>query len=222
MNRKKVLIACEESGVVRDQFILAGFDAWSCDLKPGRGQFSDKHIQGDVIPVMNDGSWKMMIAHPVCTFLSLAGNKWFLPEYKERFPNREQDREEAVKFFMQFIDADIDMIAVENPIGIMSTRHREPDQIIQPYYFGDPPRKSTCLWLKNLTKLKHYAADDMFHQKTHVDPEPMVVTSGGNSMGQWYYETSLLPLATGERAAARSITFPGIAKAMAQQWGQLL
>ncbi len=214
----RVLIACEESQAVCIRMREHGHEAYSCDILPCSGGYPEWHIQGDVIEQL-DKRWDMMIAFPPCTFLTLTGNKWFLPEYKDRFPNREQDRLDAIKFFMALHDADINKIAIENPVGIMNTRLREPNQIIHPYYFGDNVQKVTCLWLKNLPLLRHYAEDDMFHERTHGEKEEMIVYKSGKTVGRWYHETSNITLKGGARAKARSKTFPGIAKAMAEQWG---
>jgi len=153
------------------------------------------------------GRWDLIIAHPPCTYLTLAGNKWFKPEYKVRFPEREREREDAVAFFMQFANADCDRIAIENPVCIMSSRWRKPDQYIEPYFFGEPEKKKTGLWLKGLPPLK----------PTNI-VEPIIVhcASGANEP-RWHMETMKLPKE--ERSRARSKTFPGIAKAMAKQWG---
>ena len=124
----KVLIACEFSGIAREAFKARGHDAWSCDILPT--EIPGQHIQDDVLEHLE--GWDLMIAHPPCTFLTVTGNKWFKPEYRERFPDREQQREEAVDFFLFLADFPIPSIAIENPIGIMSTRYRKPDQIIQP------------------------------------------------------------------------------------------
>lgn len=149
-DKVNVLVACERSGVVRDAFTEKGHDAMSCDLHltdaPGQ------HYQGDVFDIINDG-WDMMIAHPECTFLCVTGNKWMKPEFKDRFPTRQQDRIDAIKFFMDLVNAPIDKIAIENPVGIMSTQYQKPTQYVHPYFFGDPHSKKTGLWLKNLNKL---------------------------------------------------------------------
>lgn len=211
----KILVACEESGTVRDAFIAKGHDAMSCDIlptsKPG------PHYQGDILDVLNDG-WDMMIAHPPCTYLTVTGNKWFYhPEDKElpveerrphpRFPDRKQHREKAVEFFMVLAEAPIDKICIENPVGIISTRWRKPNQIIQPYEYGHKEAKKTCLWLKNLPLL---APTEI------VAPEYMTFKSG-KRMAKWYVEAA--KLSPHERAKARSKTFQGIADAMAEQWG---
>lgn len=147
----KVFIACEVSGIVREEFAKMGHDAWSCDILPS--EIPGKHIQDDALNHLNDG-WDMMIAFPPCTFLCVTGNKWMKPEYKDRFPNRVEEREKAKEFFMKLINAPIEKIAVENPIGIMSTCYRKPDQIITPCQFGYKMPKKTCLWLKNLKPIE--------------------------------------------------------------------
>ena len=198
----RVLVACEFSGTVRDSFIKGGHEAISCDLVP-----SDKpgpHYQGNVLDIINDG-WDLMIAHPPCTFLTVTGNKWYKPEYADRFPTRHQDREDAVEFFMTLINAPIDKICVENPVGIMSSRYQKPTQIIQPYEFGHPEPKKTCLWLKNLPKLVPTEI---------VEPE-YFVSKSGKRLATWYYKPSFTP----ERQKMRNKTFQGIADAMVSQWG---
>ena len=136
----KVLVACEESQAVCKAFRELGHEAYSCDIQECSGGHPEWHIQGDVLPLLNE-KWDLIIAHPPCTYLTLTGNKWFKPEYKDRFPDREKQREEAVKFFMMFANADCEKIAIENPVCIMSSRWRKPDQYIEPYYFGDPEKK---------------------------------------------------------------------------------
>ena len=204
----KILIACEESGTVRDAFAAQGHDAMSCDLLPSRTQ--GKHYQGDVREILyND--WDALIAFPPCTYLTVTGNKWMLPAYADRFPTRQQDRIDAIAFFMLFAEAKhIPLRAIENPVGIMSSVWRKPDQVIHPYYFGDPHSKATCLWLNGFQPLR----------RTHYDVVPQFVThANGKRDPLWHYETMRLPAA--ERAKARSKTFPGIAHAMAAQWGNL-
>jgi hypothetical protein len=203
----KVLVACEFSGVVRDAFIGGGHEATSCDLLPN--ETPGPHYQGNVMDIINDG-WDLMIAHPPCTYLTLTGNKWFKPEFAERFPTRQKDREDAIEFFMALANAPIPKIAIENPIGIMSSRWRKPEQIIQPWQYGHETTKATCLWLKGLPLLK---------PTNIVSKGEVVVSKSGNRMSRWYYETSKLPIKGGIRAKARSVTFQGIADAMAQQWG---
>jgi len=203
----KVLIACEFSGAVRDAFIQKGHEAMSCDLLPT--EVPGPHYQGSVLDIINDG-WDLMIAHPPCTYLTLTGNKWFKPEFADRFPTRHKDREDAVEFFMTLANAPIPKIAIENPIGILSSRWRKPNQIIQPWQYGFPTTKATCLWLKGLPNLV---------PTNIVSKGEVVISKSGNRMSRWYYETSKLPLKGGIRAKARSVTFQGIADAMAAQWG---
>lgn len=201
----RVLVACEYSGRVRDAFRLRGHDAWSCDLLESEGR-SDHHIQGDVSSIISEG-WDLMIAHPPCTYLSLAGNKWFKEEYSHRFPDRKQKREEALDFVRTLMDAPIDKIAVENPISVISTRIRKPDQIIQPFQFGHPDRKPTCLWLKGLKKLV----------ETNV-VEPIIVRNRNGKTASAHHDAAL-KLPPMERFKARATTYQGIADAMAEQWG---
>lgn len=145
-----------------------------------------------------DPPYDLMIAHPPCTYLTVTGNRHYA---------NSPLRDEAVDFVLRLMNAPIDKIAIENPVGVLSTKIRKPDQIIHPYYFGDPVKKKTCLWLKGLPKLEHTNV---------VEPEEDVVFPSGKRMGKWYYNTGCLPHK--ERAAARSITFQGIADAMAEQW----
>lgn len=209
----KVLIACEESGTVRDYFIEAGHDAISCDLKPTRKP--GPHYQGDVFDIINDG-FDLMIAHPPCTDLAVSGAAHF----KKKIADGRQG--EAVDLFMRFAHAPIGRIAIENPIGIMSSRYRKPDQIIDPSYFGDDARKPTCLWLKNLPKLFWSKRDDLFSAKTYI--EPTIISMKSKKTGRirtyskWEYEAACNQK---ERATIRSKTFDGIAKAMVAQWGIL-
>jgi hypothetical protein len=197
----KILIACEQSGTVRDAFIAAGHDAMSCDILP-----SDKpgpHYQGDVLDVLGDG-WDMMIAHPPCTYLATSGLHW-----NKRRPERAQLTEGALKFVRKFLIADIEHIALENPIGCISSQIRKPDQIIQPWMFGHDASKATCLWLKNLPALR---------QTQYVGPRIV------NNKERWANQTdsgqNRLP-PSADRAKIRSITYQGIADAMAAQWGSL-
>lgn len=221
----KVLVACEESQAVCKAFRELGHEAYSCDIEPCSGGHPEWHIVQDVLPFLNgncsfktmdnqehyiDEKWDLIIAHPPCTYLTLTGNKWFKPEYKDRFPDREKQREEAVKFFMMFANADCERIAIENPVCIMSSRWRKPDQYIEPYYFGDPEKKKTGLWLKGLPKLI----------PTNVVKPIIIQCKSGAKEPRWHMETMKLP--PKERSKARSRTFPGIAKAMASQWGGLL
>ena len=218
----KVLIACEESQEVCRAFRTLGHEAYSCDIQEPSGGHPEWHILGDALKAIEGGQivtmdgqkhdvgkWDLMIAHPPCTYLTVTGNRWFNVErYGDAAINRLANRHEAVNFFMEFALSGIPKIAIENPVGCMSTAWRKPDQIIHPYMFGDPARKATCLWLKGLPKL---TPTDM------VNPVIIHYQNGKGTDNPWHMETMKLP--PKERAKARSKTFPGIAKAMAEQWG---
>ena len=203
----KVLIACEESQEVCKAFRKIGFEAYSCDLKDCSGEHPEWHLKMDVFEAIRLKEWDLMIAHPPCTFLSTSGNRWM--NDKVHYPNREQDRKEAIEFFLKIATTPIRHIAIENPIGIMSSIFEKPTQIIQPYFFGDSVKKTTCLWLKNLPKL---------NPTKMVDPGEIHITKSGRKMSKWYYD-ALYCKTPEERRTYRSKTFPGIAKAMAEQWG---
>ena len=145
----RVLIACEFSGVVREAFRKKGHDAWSCDLLPSDDN-SEFHIQGDVLQHLNK-CWDLMVAHPPCTYLTVTGNKWFKPEFRDRFPDREKNRIDAIEFFLKLANCKIPRIAIENPVGVISTTWRKPDQIIEPYWFGDEHRKKNMSLVKEFT-----------------------------------------------------------------------
>jgi len=182
----KIIIACEYSGIVREAFKAKGHDVWSCDLLDT--EIPGKHIKGDVLEILND-RWDLMIGFPPCTHLSVSGARWFKEKIKD---GRQQ---QGIDFFIKLINAPVEKIAVENPIGIMSTIYRKPDQIIQPWQFGHGETKATCLWLKNLPLL-----------------EPENIVKGRE---QIIWKMSPGP----ERAKDRSRTYQGIANAMANQWG---
>ena len=203
----RVLVACEFSGTVREAFRKLGHEAFSCDILPSDIP-SKNHIQGDVLKCL-DFNWDLMIAHPPCTFLCVTGNKWMKEEFKERFPNRLQERKDSIDFFMKLWNSNIPRICIENPVGIMSSEFRKPDQYIHPYYFGEPHSKKTGLWLKNLPKLKITKL---------VEPE-MYVYKDGRKDPLWHVMT--MKLSPHERMKARSRTFQGIADSMANQWSNL-
>lgn len=197
----KVLVACEFSGTVRDAFTKLGHDAWSCDLEPS--ETPGNHYQGNVLAILNDG-WDLMIAHPPCTHLAVSGARHFAKKIAD---GRQQ---EGIDFFMALANSNIPRYAIENPVGIMSTKYRKPDQIVNPWEYGHKVTKATCLWLKNLPKLT---------PTNIVDKGEVWTAKSGKQMSKWYYDTScLLPK---EREKARNKTFQGIADAMAQQWGNL-
>lgn len=192
----RILVACEESGIVTEQFRLRGHEAYSCDIEPTSGSHPEWHIQGDVIPLLPE-KWDMIIAFPPCTHLAVSGAAWFEQKRKD---GRQQ---QGIDFFMQFANLDCSKVAIENPVGIMSTIWRKPNQIIHPYEYGHMERKSTCLWLKGLPLLQ---------STNNVYDEMMKLPK--NQRERLHY----LPPGP-ERAKMRSKTFPGIAKAMATQWG---
>jgi len=186
----KILVACEFSGTVRDSFIAQGHDAISCDLLPTESP--GPHIQGDVLDHISDG-WDMLIAFPPCTYLCSSGLHW-----NKRIHGRSQKTEDALEFVRKIMDATIEKIALENPIGCISTRIRKPNQIIQPWQFGHGETKATCLWLKNLPKL----------QPTK--------TVNGREQRVWKMPPGK------DRWKLRSKTYQGIADAMASQWGEVM
>jgi hypothetical protein len=197
----KVLIACEYSGRARDAFLALDHDAMSCDLLPT--DVVGPHYQGDVRDVLADG-WDLMVAHPPCTYLSASGLHW-----NKKRPERAQQTEEALAFVRMLLDAPIPRIALENPIGCISTRIRKPEQTIQPYWFGDDASKATCLWLKNLPPLR---------------PTQLVQGRLVNGKRRWANQTDSGQNRLGpseDRWKKRSETYPGIAAAMAEQWSDL-
>lgn len=211
----KVLVACEESQAVTIEFRKLGHEAYSCDLQECSGGHPEWHIQGDVVPLLAQ-KWDMIIAFPTCTYLTNAGTRHYSlrmnPEWKVR--EREKNRLEAAEFFMLFANADCPKIAIENPVGWMNTTWREPDQIIHPYYFGEPFKKRTCLWLKGVNRL--------ILTNILPEPEPVYILNGPLGKGKkigWCEGIRGVKGGQTERAKARSKTFPGIARAMAEQWG---
>lgn len=204
----KVLIACEESQAVCKEFRAKGHEAFSCDIQECSGGHPEWHFQQDIFEIINMG-WDLMIAFPPCTHLAVSGAAWF----KKKIADGRQ--QQGIDFFMKIVNANIDKIAIENPIGIMSNLYRKADQIIHPYYFGDEASKPTCLWLKNLPKLIHIKETDLFYESTHVDKGEFVTSKSGKRGAKWNWWLPPGP----ERAKIRSKTFPGIAKAMAHQWG---
>tara|TARA_R110000737_G_scaffold212662_1_gene229977 strand:+ start:184 stop:825 length:642 start_codon:yes stop_codon:yes gene_type:complete len=204
----KILVACEESQAVTIELRKLGHEAFSNDLIECSGGHPEWHIQADSLSVIESMKWDMIIAFPPCTYLTVTGNRWFnIEKYGEKAIQRHKDRDNAIKFFESLVNSDCEKIAIENPVGVMSSKYRKPDQIVQPYMFGYPTTKGTCLWLKGLPKL---TSTDL------TSKGDVVISKSGNRMSKWYYDTSCLP--PKERAKARSKTFPGIAKAMAEQW----
>ena len=203
----KILVACEESQAVTKELRKLGHEAFSCDLLPCSGGYPEWHFQEDVFKVIESGSWDMMIAFPPCTHLAVSGARHFEQKRKD---GRQQ---QGIDFFMKLVNSDIDRIAIENPIGIMSTNYRKPNQIIQPFMFGDKAQKSTCLWLKNLpesvpTDIVEKGEFFEFTSKKGVKKR----------MAMWYYKALQEAKTPEERSTLRSKTFQGIAEAMATQW----
>jgi len=233
----KILVACEESQAITKELRALGHDAYSCDLLPCSGGHPEWHFNYDVFQVIEENGgtlqngdvvidgldWELMIAHPPCTFLAVSGARWYyhpddsgMPTSERRphprFPNRAKDREEAVEFFIKLCEAPIDKIAVENPVGIISTRYRKPNQTVHPWMFGDEASKATCLWLKNLPLLE---------PTNIVGKGERVVLKSGKSLPKWYSDALTNSKTAAERRTLRSKTFKGMAQAMALQWTKL-
>lgn len=221
-----ILVACEESQAVTSELRKRGHQAFSCDLFECSGGHSEWHIREDVVPLLDgfcafftdDGTvhilgchWDMIIAFPPCTYLTVTGNRWFnIDRYGDKAVQRYKDRVDAINFFLAIANARCDKIAIENPVGIMSSVYRKPDQIINPYEFGDPYEKKTCLWLKGLPILV---------PTNIVAVPPRIQFASGKTMPAWYADLWSVPKE--ERSRIRSKTPPGIAKAMADQWTPL-
>jgi len=214
----KVLIACEESQAVCIEFRKLGHEAYSCDILPCSGGHPEWHIQYDVLEVINGGAfpigneayrdeiiihkWDMMIAFPPCTHLAVSGAAWFEAKRKD---GRQKS---GIDFFLALTKTNIPKWAIENPVGIMSNHFRKPNQIVQPFMFGDPVKKTTCIWSRRLPRL----------QPTNIVEPEITTLKTGARFSTWDYKISMNHK---ERAKLRSKTFPGIAKAMAEQWGKL-
>lgn len=234
-----VLIACEESQAVCKAFRIRGHNAYSCDILECSGGHPEWHFHQDVLKViaerggklengeeyyLPDGqNWDLMIAHPPCTYLSVSGARWLyhpddagLPiEQRREHPHhigRRQLQKEAMDFFLEFTKTTIPHWAIENPVGIMNTKYRKADQIVQPFWFGDSASKKTCLWLHNLPLLK---------PTKMVDPGERVVLSSGKTLPKWYSDSFNTKISTEERRRLRSKTFSGFAEALAQQWDKI-
>lgn len=222
----KVLVACEESQTVCKAFRARGYEAYSCDIQEPSGGHPEWHILGDALNAVRGqdiitmdsmhhaiGRWDLIIAHPPCTFLTVTGNRWFnVEKYGKKAQRRIEERKNAVEFWINMVkNCNTERLAIENPDGIMSTIWLKPDQIIQPYYFGDAVEKRICLWLVNLPKL---VATDI------VSPPERIKYKSGKSMPAWYVDCWRLPAV--ERRKVRSKTFSGLANAMADQWGALI
>ncbi|MCU7615639.1 hypothetical protein NZ698_00395 [Chryseobacterium sp. PBS4-4] len=208
----KALIACEYSRIVSDAFVAKGWDVTSCDILPS--EKPGKHYQGDVFDIINDG-YDLMIAFPPCTYLTVAANR-HIPNN----PDRWQKQVEALTFFYNLLNSNIKYIGIENPVGVVSTYIRKPDQIIHPYYFGDNIPKKTCLWLKNLPPLTYAMHDNLFETKTAVEPEYVYYNSKTTKSGKSKYSV-LWKLGKGH-GHERSKFHQGIATAMAEQWTEYI
>jgi hypothetical protein len=217
----RVLIACEESQSVCIEFRKLGIEAYSCDIQKCSGGHPEWHYQEDIFKVINKG-WDLMIAFPPCTHLAVSGAAWFEQKRKD---GRQQ---EGIDFFMQIANASIDKIAIENPVGIMSNIYKKPSQVIQPYYFGDEAQKTTCLWLKNLPLLYHNDKPNLFDNVvTHTSNGEFFEWVDGKTgkikkQPLWLYKAFTKSKTKDEISKLRSKTFPGIAKAMANQWGSYI
>ena len=225
----KILVACEESQAATIELRKLGHEAYSCDIIEESGGHPEWHIRHDVLPLITgepcdfttedgtvhhmDDKWDMIVAFPPCTYLTVTGNRWFnVSKYGEKALKRARDREEAVKFFMSFVNANCDRIAIENPVGVMSTNYRKPDQFIRPYQFGSHARKKTCLWLKGLPKLvptNIVSAGETDSYGCSVGASATYATDENGKILSW---------SDPRTARIRSKTFPGIARAMAEQW----
>jgi hypothetical protein len=206
--KPRILVACESSGRVRDAFAARGWDAWSCDLLPSEA--AGNHIQGDVLPVLRE-PWDMVVAHPPCTYLTVSANGWLKDQPTRKSgalvgAARRAAVEDAVRFFMACYEANTPRVCVENPIGVMSTRFRAPDQVIQPWMFGHGETKATCFWLRGLPLL----------QRTHRRGD-LFCAEEPTERAQRLHRLSPGP----NRWKERSRTFAGVASAMADQWGEV-
>jgi hypothetical protein len=227
--KKRVLIACEESQAVTKAFRKLGIEAFSCDLLPCSGEHPEFHFQEDVFKVIErEEKFDLMIAHPPCTFLAISGSQWLshpddiqLPFSERRpnpkYPNRRQDMIDSVEFVKNLFNCNIEKIAIENPIGMLSSLWMKPHQIIQPYWFGDEATKSTCLWLKNLPKLE---PTNMVGKGEMVE----FISKKGIKKRQpkWYMEILKEAKTPEQRRTLRSKTFQGIADAIAEQYSKLI
>jgi hypothetical protein len=213
----KVLIACEESQAITKEYRKLGIEAYSCDIKECSGGHPEWHIKGDAIKEAYSGKYDLMIAHPPCTYLAVSGAGWLYNKDGSINNDRFNLQIDALNFVRLLMNAPIDRIAIENPISIISSKIRKPDQIIQPYFFGDEARKSTCLWLKNLPKLKPTKIVGQGEDYEWIDSK----TGKKKKQPLWYYKALLEAKTPEERRSLRSKTFPGIAEAIADQWREL-
>ena len=214
---KKILVACEESQAITKAFRKLGFEAYSCDLLPCSGGNPEWHIQGDAIEQAYSGKYDMMVAHPPCTYLAVSGARWLYNKDGTKNEERYKNQAEALDFVQQLMDAPIEHIAIENPISVISSHIRKPDQIVHPYMFGDKASKSTCLWLKNLPKLE---PTNIVEKGEFIE----FTSKKGVKKRQprWYYEALRNAKTPEERRTLRSKTFQGMADAISKQWSCVL
>lgn len=236
-----VLIACEESQAVTKAFRKLGINAFSCDILKCSGGHPEWHFNNDIFETIDNkggtlengksvtvNQWDLMIAHPPCTYLAVSGARWYyhpedshLPPIERRphpkFPNRQQDKQDSINFFKALANANIPKIVIENPVGVMSSIVGKPNQIIQPYQFGNEATKTTCLWFFGQKK----AEIPMLTPTKVVSKGEKVVFASGKSQPKWYSDALVKAKSTEERRTLRSKTFDGIAQAMAEQWGKL-
>lgn len=212
----KVLIACEESQATCKEFRKLGHEAYSCDLLNCSGGYSEWHIKGDALKEAYSGKYDLMVAHPPCTYLAVSGARWLYNKDGSKNTERWINQEEALDFVRKLLNAPIKHIALENPISVISSHIKKPNQIVQPYMFGDEAQKSTCLWLKNLPLLK---ATNIVGKGEFIE----FIGKDGKKKKQpkWYFDALVNAKTTEERRTLRSKTFPGMAKAMAKQWSDL-
>lgn len=214
-NNMKVLIACEESQTITKEFRSLGIEAYSCDIKDCSGGFPEWHIKGDCLKEAYSGKYKMMIAHPPCTYLAISGNRHLYNKDGSRNEERYENQQKALQFVRALMDAPIDHICIENPLSVISSQIRKPDQIVQPYWFGDSAQKTTCLWLKNLPPLRPTNIVDKGEKRTWKCKK----TGKIKQEPQWYYDAWVEGGSdTQKRRTLRSKTFIGMAKAIASQW----
>jgi hypothetical protein len=204
----KILVACEESQAITIKLRDLGHEAFSCDILPCSGGHPEWHLQGDVFNYVNKG-WDLMITHPPCTYLSVSGARHLYNKDGSKNLERYENQKLALEFVQKLMDVPIPRIAIENPVSVISTKIRKPDQIVQPWMFGDEATKTTCLWLKNLPKLEPTKI---------VGKGERTIFKSGKSHPKWYADAFALAKTPSERRNLRSKTFQGMAKAMAEQW----
>lgn len=219
MSNKRILIACEESQAVCIEFRKLGFEAYSCDLLPCSGGHPEWHFQEDVFEVIKrEPNFDLMIAHPPCTFLAVSGARHLYNKDGSINQERLKNQNEALDFIRKLMDVDIEHIAIENPVSVISSKIRKPEQIIQPWQFGDKAQKTTCLWLKNLPKLEYTSIVEKGEFVEWVDKK----TGKTKRQAKWYLDALKEAKSPAERRTLRSKTFKGIAEAIVKQWGEYL